>query len=102
MNEFAGSLVPQNVLLRKSEVYSILDEICQDLELTTAQMEAAKASYEAVADWLSSSDNPILQHIDVYPHGSAGLGTSVKPLGREDSMSMLSARFPICVGTPAR
>ncbi|MFD2054913.1 nucleotidyltransferase [Mesorhizobium calcicola] len=103
MNELARSLVPQNVLLRKSEVYSILDEICQDLELTTAQMEAAKASYEAVADWLSSSDNPTLQHIDVYPHGSAGLGTSVKPLGREDfdvDVICLVFRFA-CVRPPA-
>jgi len=71
-------------ILRKSAVYSILDEICRDLELTEAQLSAAKTSYEAVAEWLSESTDPLLRNIRVYAHGSAGLGTSVKPLGRED------------------
>jgi len=71
-------------LLRKAELYSILDEICQTLELSDEQLEAARTSYEAVAEWLSGSTNPLLRHIDVYAHGSAGIGTTVRPLGRED------------------
>jgi hypothetical protein len=70
--------------LRKAEVYSLLDQICQALELTAAQLEAARTSYEAVAEWLSGSDNPLLKWIDIYAHGSTGLGTTVKPIGRED------------------
>jgi len=70
--------------LRKAEIYSLLDEICQLLELTVAQFEAARTSYEAVAEWLSASDNPILQLIEVYAHGSTGLGTTVRPIARED------------------
>jgi hypothetical protein len=70
--------------LRKSAVYSILDDICRDLELSEAQLAAAKTSYEAVAEWLSCSSNPILRDLRLYVHGSAGLGTTVKPLGRED------------------
>lgn len=70
--------------LRKSALYSILDDICRDLELSEAQLEAAKTSYEAVAEWLSGSANPILRNLRLYAHGSAGLGTTVKPLGRED------------------
>lgn len=70
--------------LRKSAVYSILDDICRDLELSEVQLEAAKTSYEAVAEWLSGSSNPILGDLRLYAHGSAGLGTTVKPLGRED------------------
>ena len=70
--------------LRKAAVYSILDDICRDLELTKAQILAAKSGYEAVADWVSGSTAPLLRNIRVYAHGSAGLGTSVKPLGRED------------------
>lgn len=69
---------------RKSAVYSILDDICRDLELSEAQLEAAKTSYEAVAEWLSGSSNPILRDLRLYAHGSAGLGTTVKPLDRED------------------
>lgn len=70
--------------LRKAEIYSLLDEICQMLELTAAQFEAARTSYEAVAEWLSASDNPLLQLIEVYAHGSTGLGTTVRPIARED------------------
>lgn len=72
------------VLRRKSEAYTILDEICRDLELTEAQFEAAKVSYEAVADWIASSSNPLLQSVSLYAHGSAALGTTVRPLARED------------------
>ncbi len=70
--------------LRKSEVFTILDEICRALELTPAQYESAKVSYEAVAAWLAASSEPLLQTLDVYAHGSAGLGTTVRPVGRED------------------
>lgn len=85
MNYMLTTEKPQNpVLLRKAEIWSILVEICADLDLTETQHEAAKTSYEAVADWLSGADDPALKNIEVYPHGSAGLGTSVKPLQRED------------------
>jgi len=69
---------------RKSETYSILDDICRDLELSEAQYASAKASYEAVGDWLSKSSHPILQRIKVYAHGSTALGTTVRPWARED------------------
>lgn len=84
MNSISPRSAPTTDVLRKSAVYSILDEICRELELTEAQLDAARTSYEAVADWLSESADPLLRHIRVYAHGSAGLGTSVKPLGRED------------------
>lgn len=75
---------PAHVLRRKAEVLSILDEICQDLELTQTQLESARTSYEAVGKWLAGADHPILQDIEVYSHGSTALGTTVRPLGRED------------------
>jgi hypothetical protein len=71
-------------LLRKAELYSILDEICADIELTEAQLDAARTSYEAVGDWLSGSPNPLLRDLRVYLHGSGALGTTVKPLSREE------------------
>ena len=84
MNLLAPQPFDRPATLRKSEVYSILDEICRNLEVTEAQLAAAKKSYEAVAEWLSGSSNPILRDLRLYVHGSAGLGTTVKPLGRED------------------
>lgn len=84
MNQMFTAPPQTHLLLRKAEVYSLLDQICQALELTAAQLEAARTSYEAVAEWLSESDNPLLKWIDIYAHGSTGLGTTVKPIGRED------------------
>jgi hypothetical protein len=77
-------LAESHELFRKAEIYSVLDQICQALELTADQLEAARQSYEGVADWLADSDNPFLRSIEVYAHGSAGLGTTVRPVGRED------------------
>jgi hypothetical protein len=84
MNQMFTAPPQTHLLLRKAEVYSLLDQICQALELTDAQLAAARTSYEAVAEWLSESDNPLLKSIDIYAHGSTGLGTTVKPIGRED------------------
>lgn len=84
MNQMTMKTPQSPVFLKKTEIYTILDEICRDLELTETQYEAARTSYEAVSAWLSDSDDPFLQYLDVYAHGSAGLGTTVKPLGRED------------------
>lgn len=84
MNQMFTAPFQAHLLLRKAEVYSLLDQICQALELTATQLEAARASYKAVAEWLSESDNPLLKWIDIYAHGSAGLGTTVRPIGRED------------------
>lgn len=84
MNMIAPTPNDAPTILRKSAVYSILDEICRDLEITESQLAAAKTSYEAVAEWLSGSTHPILRDLQLYAHGSTGLGTSVKPLGRED------------------
>lgn len=84
MNKVFKAPPATHVLLRKAEVYSFLDHICQALELTAAQLDAARTSYEAVAEWLSQSNNPLLKWIEIYAQGSAGLGTTVKPIGRED------------------
>jgi hypothetical protein len=49
MNQVFTAPPHAHLLLRKAEVYSLLDQICQALELTGAQLEAARTSYEAVA-----------------------------------------------------
>lgn len=71
-------------LQRRARVFTTLEEICQELELTETQFERAKQAYEAVARWLSGSDNPLLSAIYVYLQGSGALATSVKPIGRDE------------------
>ena len=93
MNQMFTAPPQTHLLLRKAEVYSLLDQICQALELTAAQLEAARTSYEAVAEWLSGSDNPLLKWIDIYAHGSTGLGTTVKPIGRAPTRDRECKRY---------
>jgi hypothetical protein len=73
-----------SVLHRKAELYRFLEQICQVLELTETQLAEAQTSYEAVADWLSQSSHPLLQELKLYAHGSTALGTTVRPLAREE------------------
>jgi hypothetical protein len=73
--------IPREIL-RESEIVGTLENICQALELTPTQHDAAKGHYEAVAGWLGESGSVLLKALTIYPHGSVALGTTVKPHGR--------------------
>lgn len=63
-----------------SQLDDLLDQICESLQLTMTQYEAAKAHYEAVSRWLGADDS-ILAHLhpSIYPQGSLAIGTTVRP-----------------------
>lgn len=67
-----------------NEKWTLLREIAESLDLTETQKKDAEDRYEAVAKVLAESGNPLLEHAKIYPQGSFRLGTSVKPLGREE------------------
>ena len=67
-----------------NEKWSLLREIAESLDLNETQKKLAEDSYTAVANVLAESGNPLLEHAKIYPQGSFRLGTSVKPLGREE------------------
>jgi len=71
-------------VLRKSQIAGILEQICQTLELTPSQHDLAKTRYEAVGAWLAGSDNALLKSVTIYPQGSVAIGTTVRPLGRDE------------------
>ena len=73
-----------HVLQRKIVTWGLLEEVCQSLEPTDTQYEQAKTSYETVAEWLSASENLALKNLSLYAHGSTALGTTIRPIGRED------------------
>ena len=76
----------------------LLDGICRAIQLTATQQEDAKQKYEAVSSWLSAPGSA-LRAFDpqVFPQGSVAIGTTVKPVAREDhdvdSVALLQARF---------
>lgn len=63
---------------------NLLNRIAASLQLTDTQHALAISHYEAVGAWLS--DDPVLRPLNprVYPQGSFAIGTTVKPLGRDE------------------
>jgi len=80
-------------LLREYELTGLLERICQGLELSPSQFKEAEAHYQAVGNWLSSGNDPLVQGGTIYPQGSVALGTTVRPLGRAEHDIDLVAHF---------
>ncbi|MCC6960326.1 MAG: nucleotidyltransferase [Dehalococcoidia bacterium] len=81
--------------LREAQLLGFLERICQALELTPTQFGDAEDHYRAVATFLAAADDPLLRGCDIYPQGSAALGTTVRPEGRDEHDIDLVARFPV-------
>jgi hypothetical protein len=73
-----------DMLAKKVQLGGILERVCQELELSNTQYELAKGRYESVGAWLAESEDPLLRETEVYPQGSMSLGTTVRPLTREE------------------
>lgn len=66
-------------------INSLLAKIADLLELTDTQFDNIKTSYEAVAKWLNDGEEiKKYGHVEIFPQGSIGLGTVVKPLHDEE------------------
>lgn len=50
MNQIFSHPLTDTAIQRRAQVFTILEEICQELEWTQTQFERARTSYEAVAD----------------------------------------------------
>jgi hypothetical protein len=70
--------------LRKIQTFGVLERICQRLELTETQFQTAKSRYESTGAWLAQSNDPVLQSSEIYPQGSTAIGTTIKPVGRNE------------------
>lgn len=69
---------------KKLQFTGLLELICQVLELTQSQYETAKLRYETIGRYLTAADSSLLASSGIYPQGSVSLGTSVRPLRREE------------------
>ena len=52
---------------KKQIVVQLIDQLCQQLEITETQYQKAKAGYEAVGSWLSESSIHHLARAQIYP-----------------------------------
>ena len=84
MNGLSHAHLSDADLQRRVQVFTILERICQQLELTGTQFERARQAYESVAEWLAGSDDPLLAAMAVYLQGSGALGTSVRPIRQDE------------------
>jgi hypothetical protein len=71
-------------LSQKRQLVGFLELICQELELTDTQFLDAKRKYEAVGNWLESGGTIRFYGPHIIPQGSISLGTTVRPIGRDD------------------
>ena len=72
------------IIARKNYVGGLLEMACQELELPDTQRKVAERAYNTVGNWLS--DCPKLGQFRpaIFPQCSMALGTTVKPLEREE------------------
>ena len=94
-------LTDDGLLLRKGELLGVLERLCQGLELTDTQFETAKERYEAVGAWLAAADDAMLRALAIYLQGSTALGTTVKPIIRNEHDVDLVAHNPSISGSTA-
>lgn len=87
------------VTRKKQMVVSLLDQLCQQIEITETQYQTAKARYEAVGLWLSGSSVPYLDQAQIYPQGSVALGTTIKPLSSNEFDVDLVCHLPTLLHT---
>ena len=71
-------------LARKAEIFGLLEQIGEALDLTDTQYVNARARSESVGEWLAQSSDPMLETIAVYVQGSIALGTANKPIGSDE------------------
>lgn len=69
---------------KKQMVVGLLDQLCQQLDITETQYQTATDRYEAVGSWLAESAFPALNQAQIYPQGSIALGTAIKPIGSNE------------------
>ncbi len=80
--------MPELTFEQKEIHWSLLEKICQKLELSKSQYQLAVDRYNSVGDWLAESEDPVFEDAVIYPQGSVRLETTVKPLGLRSSQRL--------------
>ncbi len=74
------------------ELFKILEKVGDSLEITKTQYQLAEERYKAVGKWLAEGEYCLLgdgkkqcfKDGEIYPQGSIRLGTTVKPIGKNE------------------
>ena len=70
---------------RQAQLDDLLARVCFELQLSPTRYQEAVDRYQAVCRWLDAEGSPVSNYMPtIYPQGSMRIGTTVKPLGREE------------------
>lgn len=81
-------------MFKKHALVAVLDQLGQQFDLTEPQYDSARERYEAISEWLAKGISPQLKGANIYAHGSIGLGTATKPIGRNEFDVDLMCHLP--------
>ena len=87
-------IVDQRSFFRKAYLVNLLARLCAELDIPEGRLRQAQERYEGVAEWLADGDHFLLRDLSIYLQGSTALGTSVKPIGRNEHDVDLVAFMP--------
>lgn len=74
--------------MRQGEINKILTKMAEILDISTTQYEDAVSKYQAMANYLGQDPNIGIYSPELYPQGSFGLGTMVKPITDKDEFDI--------------
>lgn len=68
-----------------TQLDDLLARICEELQLPASMRRQAEERYHSIGDWLSEPGTRLASASPkIYPQGSLSIGTTVKPLAREE------------------
>ena len=63
----------------------MLHPLCVRLQITAIQRDLAESRYKSVTEWLAADESTFWgKDLDIFPQGSLRMGTTVKPLARQE------------------
>lgn len=70
---------------KETQLDDLLDRMAEEIQLDNTRYDRMKSSYNSIKDWLEEDALFFKNHdIDVYPHGSVRILTTVKPLNKDE------------------
>lgn len=75
-------------MFTETQLGRLLRNIANSLDMPDHLQELAVAKYKEVANWLNETESPFQRTPDVFPQGSARLGTLTKPVTDRDEFDI--------------
>lgn len=70
---------------KRTQIDDILDRMAEEVQLGDGRYDRMKQHYEAVKNWIEKDEKFFKPFsYEVYPHGSVRIGTTVKPIGKDE------------------